>query len=177
MRALSILLASLLLAATSATASAPLEPGSPLPTVIGERLDGLEIELPAAVRGRVTLVAFGFTRGSAKAVQAYGDRFRQAFAADSTYDWLEVPLMGGMARVAKPWITGAMRGATPVAERRHVATVWSGAGEWKRRLAYDQGGWAYLVLLDREGLVRWRGAGAFDERTWNALESAAKTAR
>jgi hypothetical protein len=157
----------------SAVASAPLERGAPLPVVSGVRLDGRAAELPAACRGRVTLVAFGFTRGSSKAVQAYGTRFKQAFAADSSHDWFEVPVLGGMARIARPFITSAMRGGTPVADRPHILTVWSGAGEWKRRLEYDEGDWAYLVLLDREGRVRWRGRGAFDEPTWRELEAAA----
>ena len=175
MRTLASLLLPVLLA--SATASGPLEHGVMLPAVHGELLSGREADLPALAHGHVTLVAFGFTRGSSKAVEAFGGRFKAAFGADTTYDWLEVPLMGGMARIAKPLITGAMRGGTPEADRRHVMTAWGVAGDWKPRLEYEDGDWAYLVLLDRDGHVRWRGKGDFSIPLWQDLEASARALR
>jgi hypothetical protein len=175
MRMLPHVLLPLLIASTAVLG--PLAPGTPLPPVSGERLDGRPAGLPAAARGRVTLVAFGFTRGSSKAVQAWGEHFKGVFAADSAYDWLEVPVLGGAARLARGWITGAMRGGTPVPDRPHVLVVWTDARDWKRRLEYRERDAAYLVLLDRDGRVRWRGHGGFDEERWRELEAAAKSAR
>lgn len=168
MRTLLHLLAPLLLA----TAALPLETGTPLPTLAGERLSGPHVTLPEATRGKVVLLAFGFTHGSAKAVEAWDERFARTFGDDTTLTWIGVPVLGGMARLAKPMILAGMRGGTPEAGRPHVMTVWSGADAWKKRLGYQRGEWAYLVLLDREGRVRWTGRGTFDEALWRELTAA-----
>ncbi len=173
MRTLLHLIAPLLLA----TARLPLEAGTPLPPLAGERLDGPHVTLPEATRGKVALLAFGFTHGSAKAVEAWDERFARTFGEDTTVTWIGVPVLGGMARIAKPMIVGGMRRGTPAAGRAHVMTVWSGADAWKRRLGYERGDWAYLVLLDREGRVRWTGRGTFDEALWLELVAATNAAR
>lgn len=173
MRTLLHLIAPLLLA----TALLPLEAGAPLPMLAGERLDGPHVTLPEATRGKVVLLAFGFTHGSAKAVEAWDERFARTFGGDTTVTWIGVPVLGGMARIAKPMIVGGMRRGTPAAGRTHVMTVWSGADAWKKRLGYERGDWAYLVLLDREGRVRWTGRGPFDEALWRELEGATNAAR
>ena len=156
---------------------APLERGALMPSVSGELLSGREAALPALAHGHVTLLAFGFSRGSSKAVQAYGDHFKAAFGADSAYGWVEVPVLGGFARIAKPMILGAMRKGTSEPDREHVMTVWNDANDWKTRLDCHDGDIACLLLLDRDGHVRWRGQGEFDQALWRDVVAAAKAAR
>lgn len=176
MRALLALLAPLVLA--SAASAAPLPPGAMLPPVRGELLTGRDAVLPELTRGRVALVAFGFTRASSTDVEAWAGRFKAAYGGDTTFTWLEVPLIGsGMARMMKPLIQGGMRGGTPEPDRAHVMTVWGGTREWKDRLAFDAPQSAYVVLLDREGRVRWRGAGPLDDPRWRALAAVADSIR
>jgi len=169
------LLAPLLLA--SSPAPVPLTTGAPLPALRGELLTGRDVELPGEVRGRVTLLAFGFSRGASEDVDAWAKRFRGAFGADTATTWLEVPVMGGTARLMRGLITGAMRGGTPEADRSHLMTVWGVADEWKHRLGFDRPKPAYVVLLDREGRVRWRGTGPLDEAKWKQLSEAVEAAR
>lgn len=173
MRTFLTLLAPLLIA----TATLPLERGEPLPPLSGELLTGAHVTVPTATRGKVTLLALGFTHGAAKAVEAWDERFGGAFGADTTVTWIGVPIFGGFARVMKPVITAGMRGGTPEADRTHVMTVWGGADAWKQRVGYERGEWAYLVLLDREGRVRWSGRGLFDEALWRELEAATRDVR
>jgi hypothetical protein len=162
----------------AAASAAPLAPGTMLPSVRGELLTGRDAELPALTRGRVALVAFGFTRGSSTDVEAWTARFKAAHGADTTFTWLEVPLIGGsMARLMKPVIQGGMRGGTPEPDRVHVMTVWGPTRAWKEWLAFGAPNSAYLVLLDREGRVRWRGAGPLDDARWRALASVADSLR
>ena len=175
MNSLLALLLPLLLASSEAPAPLPL--GAVLPAIRGELLDGRACELPAAVKGKVTLVVLGFTRGSSEDVKAWGARFKAAYGADTTLTWMKIPVMGGMARVMKGVITGAMRGETPEADRAHLMTVWSGGDEWRRRMGYQQPKPAYVVLLDREGRVRWRGVGPLDDEKWKLLVEATEAAR
>src|SRR5512140_3316495 len=99
-------LLALLLPAVLATADAPvpLAVGGLFPPLRGELLTGREAELPAAVHGRVSMLALGFTRGSSDDVKAWGERFKAAYGADTTLTWIEVPVMGGVARMMRGMI-------------------------------------------------------------------------
>ena len=170
------LLAPLLLA--SAASAMPLAPGAAFPPLRGELLTGRAAELPSLTHGKVALVAFGFTRGSSKDVESWAARFKSAYGADTSYTWLEVPLInGGMARMMKPLIQGGMRGGTPEPDRVHVMTVWGVPREWKDRLGYDSPNSGYIVLLDREGRVSWRGTGPLDDARWRSLAAASDALR
>jgi hypothetical protein len=171
MRASAALIVPLLLA------TAPVERGAILPVLRAEALSGRVIELPSAARGRVALVAFGFTRGSGDAIEAWGDRFRQAYGADSTFVCYEIPVLGGLARLAAPMIRRGMRKGSRAAHQDDVLLLWNNTSDWKQRLGYESGDAPHLVLLDREGRIRWRHAGAPDESSWSGLSAAITSIR
>jgi hypothetical protein len=175
MTRLAAILVPMLLAASPA--AGPLSPGSVMPPLRGELLTGAEAELPAAIAGKVALLAFGFTRGSSEDVKAWGARFKASYGSDTMLTWVEVPVMGGIARMMRGVITGAMRKETPEPDRTHLMTVWSDADAWKRRLAVSAGKPAYLLLLDREGIVRWKGSGPLNEETWRTLAAVTDSLR
>jgi hypothetical protein len=160
-----------LLTVTLATAAPipALGPGDLMPPLRGGFLTGRKAVLPEAARGRVALVALGFTYGSRFAIEAWTGRFRQDFAADSSFTFFEVPVIGGMARMARPFIDGGMRRGTPQALHENVITVYGAAGEWRSRLGFREPDGAYLLLLDREGRVVWRHAGPFREQDYAPL--------
>ena len=176
MRTLLALLLSFALAGTAT--AAPLAPGAALPALHGELLTGREAALPGLTHGKIALVAFGFTRGSSKDVEGWAGRFKSAYGADTSFTWIEVPLINnGMARLMKPLIQAGMRGGTPEADRVHVLTVWGAPPEWKDWLDFDAANSAYVGLLDREGRVRWRGVGPLDDSRWRELTVASNALR
>jgi predicted transcriptional regulator len=62
-----------------------------------------------------------------------------------------------------------MRKGTPKKDHEHVITVYGGTGPWKQRLGFQSPHAAYLILLDRRGVVRWRHNGALEEESYKAL--------
>jgi hypothetical protein len=164
------MLATLLIAGLAAAApSSALVAGEPLPPLRGEFLSGRKAVLPDAAGGRVALVAVGFSYESRHAVEAWVARFRRDFGADSAVTFFEVPVIGGMGRLARPFIDGGMRRGTPPQLREHVITVYGGSAGWKSRLGFRGPDDAYLVLLDRAGRVAWRHAGPFREEDYLPL--------
>ncbi len=143
--------------------------GDLMPPLRGEFLSGKKAVLPDAARGHVTLVALGFSYESRFAVEAWVARFRQDFGADSAVSFFEVPVIGGMARMARPFIDGGMRRGTPKALHENVITVYGGVRRWKLRLGFREPDDAYLLLLDRTGCVVWRHAGRFREEDYALL--------
>lgn len=143
--------------------------GQPLPALKGEFLTGRQATLPDAASGRVTLLALGFTYKSRFAVEAWAGRFRRDFGEAPQVSFYEIPMIGGVARLGKWFIDRGMRNGTPQADHEHVITVYGGTKPWKRRLGYQVPDAAYLILLDPQGIVRWRYSGTFDEETYKWL--------
>ena len=156
--------------------TAALTVGTPMPKIEGEDLSGHKAILPDAAKGKVTLVAMGFSYESRRPVAAWAKRFRHEFGQHPDAAFFEVPVISGMARLAKLFIDSGMRRGTAKEDHDKVITVYSGGSDWKDRLGVADTDLAYLLLLDRDGKVRWRHAGQFDESVWPALKDATEAA-
>ena len=149
----------------------------PLPVLKGKYLSGRDAILPADCKGKVALLAFGFTYDSRHAVEDWSNRFRKDFGKDSRVTFYEIPVISGAAQLGKWFIDSGMRKGTPRELHENVITIYGGAAPWKKYLNYRSADDAYLVLLDPSGAVRWRHAGKFDDAAYKELEAAVAKAR
>ena len=142
----------------------PLRVGDQFPALKGKFLTGRDAALPQASSGLVALVAIGFTYKSRFPVEACADWYRMTIGSTSDVTLFEVPMIGGLQTLGRWFIDRGMRKGTPVELHDHVITVYGGTGDWKQRLSYSPAHEddAYLVVLDREGVVRWLHHGGFD---------------
>ena len=161
----------LAVAALAAVPAAEILHGERLPSLSGKSLAGDEVVLPQAAGGRVALLLLGFTYESRFAVEAWAERFREEFGSDGRVTFYEVPMIGGLARLAKWFIDRGMRRGTAKGDYEHVITVYQATELWKQRVHYADPNAAYLILLDGTGKVAWRHAGGFDDRAYAALSS------
>jgi hypothetical protein len=164
-------LAMLPLTALTAACVAGITVGDPLPNLRGEFLTGRPALLPQAASGRVALLLLGFTYDSRFAVEAWAGKFREQFATDPRVTFYEIPMIGGLAMMAKWFIDAGMRRGTPREDYEHVITVYGGTDRWKQRVGFRDPNAAYLILLDASGRVAWRYAGRLDEQAYHALAS------
>jgi hypothetical protein len=148
-----------------------LSTGQPMPPLKGEYLTGRQAQLPDAASGRVALLALGFSYNSRFPVEAWIGRFRKDFGDNHQATFYEIPMIGGMARLGKWFIDSGMRKGTPKNDQENVITVYGGADSWKQRVGYQAPDTAYLILLDKHGVVRWRHTGAFDEDAYEDLSA------
>lgn len=148
--------------------------GETLPPLQGEFLNGRRAQLPDAAAGKVAFVAMGFTYKSRFPVEEFAKRFRADFGKEPRATFFEVPVIGGMAVMGKWFIDSGMRRGTPKADHEHVITVYSGAGEWKKRMGYRAEGAAYLLVLDPQGKVAWKYTGLFTEDAYRDLAAQMK---
>ena len=148
----------------------------PLPVLNGKYLTGRAATLPDDSKGKVALLAFGFSYDSRHAVEDWVEHFRKDFGKDSRVTFYEIPVISGAAQLGKWFIDSGMRKGTPRELHENVITIYGGADPWKKYLGYKQADDAYLVLLDQSGAVRWHYAGKFDAAAFRELEAAlAKT--
>jgi hypothetical protein len=156
---------------------APVELGSALPPLRGDLLDGRKIVLPDSAQGSVLLLLLGFTYESRHDVEAWAERFRHEFGSNSGVRCYEVPVIGGLGRVARPFINRGMRRGTPRELHDRVITMYGGAKEWKRHVGFLEPDVAYLLLVDRTGRVVWRAQGPFGDEGYLALTERARGLR
>lgn len=160
------------LAAGTGAAQQPLRVGEPLPTLKGQFLTGRDAVLPEASAGKVTLIAMGFTYASRVPVEAWGDWYGTVIGSRTDVTFFEVPMLGGLATLGRWFIDRGMRDGTPIELHEHVITVYRGTADWKQRLSYapvhkDD---AYLIVLDKNGVVSWLYRGMFDEMQTDELK-------
>ena len=138
--------------------------GDRFPVLKGQFLSGRDAELPRASSSKVALVAMGFTYKSRFPVEAWADWYQMTIGSKTDVTFFEVPMIGGLGTLGRWFIDRGMRKGTPVELHDNVITVYGGTGDWKQRLAYSPAHEddAYLVVLDREGVVRWLHHGGFD---------------
>jgi len=144
----------------------------PLPPLKGKYLTGRDATLPADCKGKIALLAFGFSYDSRHQVEAWIGRFRKDFGKDSRVTFYEIPVIGGAAQLGKWFIDSGMRRGTPKELHENVITIYGGAGPWKRYLDYKAADDAYLVLLDPSGAVRWAHAGTLTDAAYCELAAA-----
>ncbi len=139
--------------------------GERLPVLKGQFLSGRDVELPRASSGKVALVAMGFTYKSRFPVEAWGAWYRAILGSRTDVTFFEVPMIGGLATLGRWFIDRGMRSGTPAALHEQVITVYGGTDNWKKRVAYaaEREDDAYLIVLDRDGIVQWLHHGSFDE--------------
>lgn len=173
-----LLLTSVLLVAVAVPAAAdqdkkpvPVAVGDVFPTLTSEFLTGRKAVLPDAATGKTALVLMGFTYDSRFAVEEWSKAFKTAVAGRSDVTFFEVPVIGGMGRMAKWFIDSGMRKGTPKDLHENVITVYGGVDRWKTVMGFTKTAEkaAYLALLDAEGRVVWKHHGPFDRVAFEAL--------
>ncbi len=162
-------------ALTVAVASAQvLEIGAALPPVEGEPLSGGTLKLPEAARGRAALLVFGFSQDSAKPSRQYAERFEQEMgAAGVAYS---LPVIEGAPRLVRGMIRSGMRGDTPKEFQPRMLPLVKEEAIWRARLGIgkDKDAGVALVVLDRQGKIRFRANGGFSDALLRQVLEAAR---
>ena len=160
-------------AAEQSKTAAPLAVGDMFPRLEAECLTGRKAVLPDAAAGKWALVMMGFTYDSRFAVEKWAEQFSSEFSANDKLTFFEVPVIGGMGRMAKWFIDSGMRKGTPKALHENVITVYGGSDRWKKAMGFSKADEdaAYLALLGPDGRVRWLHRGGLTDEAMEALKA------
>ena len=160
-------------AADQSKTAAPLAVGDVFPRLEAEFLTGRKAVLPDAAAGKTALVMMGFTYDSRFDVEKWAEHLRREFAANDAFTFYEVPVIGGMGRLAKWFIDSGMRKGTPKELHENVITVYGGVDRWKKAMGFSKSleDAAYLALLGPDGRVRWLHTGGFSDGAMAALKA------
>jgi hypothetical protein len=145
--------------------------GQRMPPLKGDLLSGTPGVLPELAAGKTTLVILGFSYDSRFQVDVWAKKFTARYGGAADVTLFEVPMMGSAARLGRWFIDSGMRKNTPPELHSRVMTVYGGNDDWKARVGFSAPDDAYLVLIDRQGIVRWLAHGPVRDDRWEGLSA------
>lgn len=150
--------------------------GQRLPHLEGETLTGRKVSLPSDAEGKIALLVMGFSYDARWDVEDWVENFRDRFADRNDVTFYEMPMIGGIARLAAPMIDAGMRRGTPRDLQDHVVTVYAQMGPIRRALGASDGSDTWVYLIDRDGTVLFQAHGPWDEEQFAGLTQAVESA-
>lgn len=143
-----------------------------LPRLQGKSLSGAEVVLPDAAHGRVTLILFGFSKASGKPCKTWAEHAWPAWRSDAQADVFTVAEMQGIPGFIKGMVLGGIRRDTPADYRSHFVPIFSDRTQWEQVVGFEKSAPndAYLVLLDPNGVIRWRAHGPYTPALYAQLQ-------
>jgi hypothetical protein len=121
-----------------------------IPAIEGETLSGKKVSLPAAADGQSALLIIGFTHGSEAQTRAWSQRVRGRFPVWSIAVLEDVPgLVRGMVK-------RGIKSGTPKELHDRFVLVYHGEKQLKQAAGFDKPDDAYLLVIDKGGVITWR---------------------
>jgi hypothetical protein len=144
-----------------------------IPVTKGQTFAGEDILLPADVRGRVTILVMGFSKGSKVQTGEWGKHVA-VFAEAKNMAHYQMPVLESVPRMMRGMVTRSIRNGTAPEMREHFLPIFEKEDEWKKLVKFSGPDDAYVVVLDREGRVAWLGNGKWTEQVFGAMRNVAE---
>jgi hypothetical protein len=155
----------------------PTAPGPVVfPRLQARNLNGRTISLPAELGGERNLVLVAFRRWHQDLVDAWFPYLETLLAAHPELRAYELPMIGGLFTLARPFIDGGMAAAIPdPVVRERTLTVYTDIGRVTAALGIASTATITLLLVDRQGRILWRDAGPYTPERIAGLAQALTT--
>lgn len=143
------------------------------PALQARNLNGRAFNLPAEFGGAYNIAIIAFQRWHQELVDSWFPRLAPLLAAYPNLRAYELPTIGGMYTLARPFIDGGMAAAIPdPAVRERTLTVYTDVRRVTSALRIPSTATITLLLVDRGGRIFWRDEGAYDAERAAGLERA-----
>jgi len=138
--------------------------GKMFPKITAYSLAKTEVILPDMAIGKVTLIAIAFVREAQEMIDSWSIPFEDRFSNKATYIYYEIPMLDGIWKLFRGSIDGGMRAGIPTEKHKNVLTHYGNYKEYTSYLMIDNINNGYVFLLDKEGIIRFRGMGLASEK-------------
>jgi hypothetical protein len=145
-----------------------------LPRVEGESLSGKRVVLPDDTHGKIAFLVIGFSKKGGDASGLWERRLKQDFGSDQAYVIHPIAVLEDAPRFIRGMIKAGIRRSTPPAEQDRFVILVHGEQTLKQFAGFSGPDDAYLLLVDANGEVRWKGHGLFREEEYPVLREAAR---
>jgi ATP10 protein len=106
-------------------------------------------------------------------LDSWAKPFEREFGKDSMFAIYEVPMINASWKVFSWMIDSCVRRGIPVEKHGNVVTYYGDYSTYQEVLGMEDTNFAYVLLLDSKGLIRWKGKGfASPDNIKKLIESA-----
>lgn len=148
--------------------------GSKFPELTAKSLAGNTVTLPNAGEGKVSLIGIAFERSAQNMLDSWLEPFEQEFGDNPAFVMYEVPMVGPNWNFLSLIIDSGMRGGIPTEKHNYVLTLYEDYSGYQELLDMEDRDLAYIFLLDKNGVIRWKGKGDSETGTMQKLIEAAR---
>jgi hypothetical protein len=141
--------------------------GRTVPRIEGENLLGQKTALPDVAAGHPAVVVIGFTHSSQNQVKEWAARLQHELPTFS------VAVLEDAPRLVRGMAVHGMKGGVREDQRDHFVVVYHHEKELKEAAGFGPPNDAYVLLLDKDGAIRWSFHGPVSDAAADELESKA----
>ena len=153
-------------------------PAGVRPRIVARNLEGERVVIPDDLPAALNLLVFAFRRRQQALVDSWLATLERLAAAHAHLRYYEVPTIARRWRPARRVIDGGMAAAIADAgARRRTLTVYADVARTAAAFGIRRTDTVTLVLLDRDGQVRWRGEGGYSPEVAAGLAAAVASAQ
>lgn len=141
------------------------------PSLQARNLNGRTLMLPGEFGGERNVALIAFRRWHQELVDSWFPHLERLLAAHPELRAYELPMIGGLYTLARPFIDGGMAAAIPdPAVRERTLTVYTDVGRAQAALGIRSTETITLLLVDRQGRIFWRDEGGYTAQRAAGLE-------
>jgi len=136
--------------------------GKKFPILKGKALNGDEVEFPKVTKGKVALLSIAFIQSSQSKIDSWTTPLEGTGKLLSTtpgLEYYEIPLMPSHNSFVRFMANNGMRSGIPKAKHSHVVCYYGDQKPYFKALGSTQKTDAFFLVLDKEGIVRYKQEG------------------
>ncbi len=137
-----------------------------IPEVRGTTFAGETVALPEALKGRVGVLIVGFSEASRKEAADWGHKLADDPQRPAELAYYEMPVLESVPRLLRGWVLKKIKESVSQNGQKHFLPILGHEAEWKKAVQYNKADDAYLLVVDGNGVVRWRGEGALSDAAY-----------
>jgi len=147
-----------------------------MPRVQGESFSGRKVVLPDATQGHVAVLVFGFTKASKGPTGAWADKILAEFGTHAGFELYQLPVLEDVPRFMRGMVISGIKKGIKEDKRDHFVPILQGESELKKFVGYKEPDDAYLIVLNRDGLIVQQTHGPFSDAAYGAVRSQIRSA-
>ena len=141
-----------------------------IPEIRGTTFSGEAVALPEALKGRVGVLVVGFSEASRKEAADWGHKLADDPGRPAEMAYYEMPVLASVPRLLRGWVLKKIKESVSEKGQAHFLPIVDHESEWRQVAGYSKADDAYLLVVDGNGVVRWRGEGALSDAAYAELK-------
>jgi hypothetical protein len=137
-----------------------------IPPLRGTTFSGETVALPDALRGRVGVLIVGFSEASRKEAADWGHKLADDPQRPAEIAYYEMPVLESVPKLLRGWVLKKIKESVSAKGQAHFLPVLDHEADWKRAAGYGKADDAYLLVVDGNGVVRWKTEGALSDSAY-----------